>query len=82
VDRERHRSTVDHSHRLGGGSPENGRIDAPVRGTSPRLREKGEGTAMSLTSCKRGRRRVGHGGEQSAEEALGGVDVADSKASN
>jgi hypothetical protein len=24
------------------------------------LREKGEGTAVSLTDCKRGRRRVGH----------------------
>jgi hypothetical protein len=32
----------------------------PVRGTSPRLREKGEGTAVSLTGCKRGWRRVGH----------------------
>jgi hypothetical protein len=29
-----------------------------------------------------GRTRPGDGGEQSAEEALGGVDVADSKASN
>jgi hypothetical protein len=28
-----------------------------VRGTSPRLRKKGEGMAVSLTSCKRGRRR-------------------------
>jgi hypothetical protein len=43
VDRERRRSTVDHGHRFGGGSPENGRNGAPVRGTSPRLREKGEG---------------------------------------
>jgi hypothetical protein len=60
VDRERHRSTVDHDHRLGGGSPENGRNDFPVRGTSPRLREKGEGTAVSLTGCKRGQRSVGH----------------------
>jgi hypothetical protein len=60
VDRERRRSTVDHGHRLGGGSPENSRNGAPVRGTSPRLREKGEGTAVSLTGCKRGRRRVGH----------------------
>jgi hypothetical protein len=60
VDRERRRSTVDHGHRLGGGSPENGRNDAPVRGTSPRLREKGEGTTVSLTGCKRGRQRVRH----------------------
>jgi hypothetical protein len=29
-----------------------------------------------------GRTRPGDGGEQSAEEALGGVDVADSEASN
>jgi hypothetical protein len=60
VDGERHRSTVDHGHRLGGGSPENGRNDAPMRGTSPRLREKGEGTAVSLIGYKRGWRRVGH----------------------
>ena len=60
MDRERRRSTVDHGHRLGGGSPENGRNGAPVRGTSPRLREKGEGMAVSLTGCKRGWRRVGH----------------------
>jgi hypothetical protein len=60
MDRERRRSTVDHGHRLGGGSPENGRNGAPVRGTSPRLREKGQGTAVSLTGFKRGRRRVGH----------------------
>jgi hypothetical protein len=60
VDRERRRSTVDHGHRLGGGSPENGQNGAPVRGTSPRLREKGEGMAVSLTDCKRARRRVGH----------------------
>jgi hypothetical protein len=60
VDRKWRWSTVDHIHRLGIGSPENGRNGAPVRGTSPRLREKGEGTAVSLTGCKRGRRRVGH----------------------
>jgi hypothetical protein len=60
VDREQPQSTVDHGHRLGGGSPENGRNGGPVRGTSPRLREKGEGTAVSLTGCKRGRQRVGH----------------------
>jgi hypothetical protein len=60
VDRERRRSTVDHGHRLGGGSPENDRNDAPVCGTSPWLREKGEVTAVSLTGCKRGRRRVEH----------------------
>jgi hypothetical protein len=60
VERERRRSTVDHGHRLEGGSPENGRNGAPVRGTSPQLREKGEGTAVSLTDCKRGQWRVGH----------------------
>jgi hypothetical protein len=61
VDHGRRQSTVDHGHRLGGGSPENGRNGAPVRGTSPRLRKKGEGTAVSLTGCKRGQWRVGHG---------------------
>jgi hypothetical protein len=60
VDRERCLSTVDHGHRLGGGSPENDRNGIPMRGTSPQLREKGEGTVVSLTGCKRGRRRVGH----------------------
>jgi hypothetical protein len=61
VDCGRRRSTVDHGHRLGGGSPENGRNGAPVHGTSPRLRKKGEGMAVSLTGYKRGRRRVEHG---------------------
>jgi hypothetical protein len=60
VDCEQRRSTVEHGHRLGGGSPKNSRNGAPVRGTSPRLREKGEGTTVSLTGGKRGRRRVGH----------------------
>jgi hypothetical protein len=60
MDRERRRSTVDHDHRPEEGSPENGRNDVPVRGTSPRLRKNGEGTVVSLTGCKRGRRRVGH----------------------
>jgi hypothetical protein len=60
VDRERRRSTVDHGHRPGQGSPENGRNGVPVRGTSPQLRKNGEGTEVSLTGCKRGRRRVGH----------------------
>jgi hypothetical protein len=60
VDRERHRSAVDHGHRLGGGSSENGQNGIPVRETSPRLRKNGEGTAVSLTGCKRGRRRVVH----------------------
>jgi hypothetical protein len=60
VNSERRRSTVDHDHRPGGGSPENGRNDVPVRGTSPRLRENGEGMEVSLTGGKRGRRRVGH----------------------
>jgi hypothetical protein len=43
VDHERRRSMVDHDHHLGGGSPENDQNGAPVRGTSPQLREKGEG---------------------------------------
>jgi hypothetical protein len=60
VDRERRQSTVDHGHRLGGGSPENGRNGVPVCGTLPLLRKNGEGTAVSLTGCKSGRRRVGH----------------------
>jgi hypothetical protein len=60
VERKRRRSTVDHSHRPGEGSPENGRNGVPVRGTSLRLRKNGEGTEVSLTGCKRGRRRVGH----------------------
>jgi hypothetical protein len=54
------RSTVDHGHRPGERSTENGRNGVPVRGTSPRLRKNGEGTAVRLTGCKRGWRRVGH----------------------
>jgi hypothetical protein len=61
VDHGERRSMVDRGHRLGGGSPENGQNGAPVRGTSPRLRKKGEGMMVSLTDCKRGRRRDGHG---------------------
>jgi hypothetical protein len=60
VDHERRQSTVDHGHRPGEGSPENGRNSVPVPRTSPRLRKNGEGTEVSLTGCKRGRRRVGH----------------------
>jgi hypothetical protein len=60
VDRERRRSTVDHGHRPREGSPENGRNGVPVRGTSPQLRKNGEGTEVSLTGCKKGRRRVRH----------------------
>jgi hypothetical protein len=60
MDRERHQSTVDHSHHPGEGSPENGWNSVPVRGTSPRLRKNGEGTEVSLIGYKRGRRRVGH----------------------
>jgi hypothetical protein len=60
VDRERRRSTVDHGHRPGKGSPENGRNGVPGRGTSPRLRKNKEGMEVSLTGCKRGRRRVEH----------------------
>jgi hypothetical protein len=60
VDRERRRLTVDHGHCPGGGSPEIGRYGVPVHGTSPQLRKNGEGTEVSLTGGKRGRRRVGH----------------------
>jgi hypothetical protein len=60
VDHERRRSTVDHGHRLGGGSPESSLNGAPVCGTSPRLRKNGEGTVVRLNGCKSGRRRVGH----------------------
>jgi hypothetical protein len=61
VDRGRRWSTMDRGLGLGGGSPKNGRNDAPVRGTSPRLRKKGEGTVVSLTDYKRGRRRDRNG---------------------
>jgi hypothetical protein len=60
MDRGRLRSTMDHGHHLGGGSPENGRNGAPVCGTLPWLRKKGEGTAVSLIGYKRGWRWVGH----------------------
>jgi hypothetical protein len=60
VDHERRRSTVDHGHRPGKGSPENGQNGVLGRRTSPRLRKNGEGMEVSLTGCKRGRRRVGH----------------------
>jgi hypothetical protein len=60
MDREWRRSTVDHDHRPGKGSPENGRNGIPGRGTTQRLRKNGEGMEVSLTGCKRGRRRVGH----------------------
>jgi hypothetical protein len=60
VDHERRRSTVDHGHHPGEGSPENGRNGVLVRGTSLRLRKNGEGTEVILTGCKRGRQRVAH----------------------
>jgi hypothetical protein len=49
-----------HGHRPGEGSPENGWNDVPVRAISPRLRKNGEGMEVSLTGCKKGRRRVRH----------------------
>jgi hypothetical protein len=61
VDRGRHRSTVDRGQGFGGGSSEDSWNGAPVSGTSPRLRKKREGTVMSLTGCKRGRRRDTNG---------------------
>jgi hypothetical protein len=61
VDHGRHQSTVDRGQGLGGGSPEDGRNGSPMRGTSPRLRKKGEGTTVILTSCKRGWQRDRNG---------------------
>jgi hypothetical protein len=85
VDRWRRRSTVDHRHRLGGGSLENDRNGAPVRGTSPRLWKKGGGdsgeTHRLQEGAAEGQTQPGDGGEQSAEEAFGGVNVVDSGAS-
>jgi hypothetical protein len=52
---------VDRGQGLGVGSPENGRNGAPVRGTSPRLRKKGEGMAVTLTGYRRGWWRDGNG---------------------
>jgi hypothetical protein len=52
---------VDRGQGLEGGSSEDDRNGAPVRGTSPWLRKKGEGIAVSLTGCKRGRRRDENG---------------------
>jgi hypothetical protein len=67
VDHRRHRSTVDRGQGLGGGSLEDGRNGAPVHGTMPWLRKKGEGTVVILTNCKRGvaegPKRLGIGGE-------------------
>jgi hypothetical protein len=60
VDCGRHQSTVDRGQGLSGNSPEDGQNGATVCGTLPRLRKKGEGTSMSLTGCKRGRRRDGN----------------------
>jgi hypothetical protein len=51
---------VDHGHRPAKGSLENGRNGVPGHGTSPRLRTNGEGTEVSPTGGKRGRRRVEH----------------------
>jgi hypothetical protein len=86
VDHERRQSTVDHGHRPGRGSPENGRNGVPGRGTSPRLRENGGGMEVSLTGCKRGQRRVEHDRatvkNDRAEEALGGVGAMDSEGSD
>jgi hypothetical protein len=61
VDHRQHRSMVDRGQGLGGSSPEDGRNGAPMCGTSSQLRKKGEGTAVSLTGCKRGQLRDGNG---------------------
>jgi hypothetical protein len=71
VDHGRHRSTVDHGQGLGSGSSEDGWNSAPMRGSSTWLRKKGEGTAVILTSGKRGgawaRREEKRGGERFGE---------------
>jgi hypothetical protein len=54
VDHGRRRSTVDRGHGLSCGSMEDDWNGAPVRGTSPRLRKKGEGMAVILTGYRRG----------------------------
>jgi hypothetical protein len=54
ADHGRHRSTVDRGQGHGGGSSEDSQNGAPVRGTSPRLRMKGEGTVVILIGYKRG----------------------------
>jgi hypothetical protein len=60
ADHGRHRSTVDRGQGHGGGSSEDSQNGAPVRGTSPRLRMKGEGTVVKLIGYKRGRWRDGN----------------------
>jgi hypothetical protein len=50
-----HRSTADREQGLVGGSPEDDQNSALVHETSPRLRNKGEGMVVILTSCRRGR---------------------------
>jgi hypothetical protein len=68
------RSTVDRGQGLCGGSLEDDRNRAPVHGTSPQLRKKGEGMAVILTGCRRGRRRGRSDratGEETTEQALG-----------
>jgi hypothetical protein len=86
VDCERCRSTVDHGHRLGGGSSENDRNARPRARNLAAVEGKGRGDGGKphrlQDGAADGRTRPGDGGEQSAEEALSGVDVADSEASN
>jgi hypothetical protein len=82
VDRERRRPTVDHGHRPGGGSLEIDRNGVPVRGTSPRLRKNGGDGGEPHRRQERaaeGRTQLGDGGEQSAEEMLGGGGAVDSE---
>jgi hypothetical protein len=71
VDHGRLRSMVDCGQGLGDGSPKGGQNGTPVRGTLPRLRKKGEGTSVIITSCRRGQKRSGISGQETAEEALG-----------
>jgi hypothetical protein len=86
VDRGRRRSTVDH-----GRTPSRRRLTEEWLEWCPRawnltvLEEKTGGDGGEphrlQEGAAEGRTRPGDGGEQSAEEALGGVNVADSGAS-
>jgi hypothetical protein len=82
VDRGRRRSTVGRGHRLEGGSPESGRNGTPRAWNLAAVEEKGGGDGGEphrlQEGATEGQTRPGDGGEQPAEEVLGGVDVADS----
>jgi hypothetical protein len=83
MDRERRRSTVDHGHRLGGGSSE---ADCSPCAELTAVEEKWRGDGGEPHRLQEraveGRTRPSDDGEQSAEEALVGVSAADSEASD